>query len=192
VELAVIDEREAIAAAAKGDGAGFGMLVERYQEVAFRTAYLIVRDAQAAEDVAQDAFIRAYRRMHTFRPGEPFRPWLLRIVTNLALNDVRSRQRRAGLAERVGALAEAPPAAPDAGIAATDESAAVLAAMDELSEEDRTVLYLRHFLELPEREIATAIGKRPGTVKSRLHRASARLRKVIETKYAWLREVDDG
>jgi RNA polymerase sigma-70 factor (ECF subfamily) len=61
-------------------------------------------------------------------------------------------------------------------------------AIGELPEDDRVILHLRYYLELPEREIAAAIGKPPGTVKSRLHRASARLRAVIETRYPELRE----
>jgi RNA polymerase sigma-70 factor (ECF subfamily) len=64
--------------------------------------------------------------------------------------------------------------------------------MDELAPDDRAVLHLRYFLELPEREIAVAIDKAPGTVKSRLHRASQRLRAVIESKYPDLRERNDG
>lgn len=76
------DEAAAVERALAGDREAFGALVERHQEVAFRAAYLIVRDAQAAEDVAQEAFVRAYRELPRFRVGEPFRPWLLRIVQN--------------------------------------------------------------------------------------------------------------
>src|SRR5207302_10692524 len=73
-------------------------------------------------------------------------------------------------------------------VEARDEASTLLRAVNELPADDRVVLYLRYFVELPEREIAAAIGKAPGTVKSRLHRASARLREVIETKYPQLRE----
>ena len=72
------------------------------------------------------------------------------------------------------------------------KSAEVLAAIDRLPPDDKTILHLRYFLDLPEREIATAIGRPPGTVKSRLHRASARLREVIEREYPHLKERDDG
>ena len=187
-----MDEPEAIERAAAGDAASFGTLVERYQDVAFRTAYLIVRDAAAAEDVAQDAFVRAYRQLHTFRRGEPFRPWLLRIVTNLALNEVRSRTRRTGLLGRIGSIAERTVEAPHEAVAASDDASILLRAISELPEDDRVVLHLRYYLELPEREIAAAIGKPSGTVKSRLHRASRRLREVIEAKYPQLREGIDG
>ena len=181
-----------VAAAVEGDAASFGMLVERYQEPAFRAAYLLLRDAQAAEDVAQEAFVRAFRQLRTFRRDAPFRPWLLRIVHNLALNELRARGRRGGLLERFGRLAPRTVEAPEREVVAADEASAVLRAMEELPPDDRVVLHLRYFLELPEREIAEAIGRPPGTVKSRLHRASARLRDLIETKYPWLREPSNG
>lgn len=188
VKQQLVAEPEAIERALGGDRDAFGVLVEQYQEVAFRAAYLIVRDAQTAEDVAQDAFVRAYRGLGSFRAGEPFRPWLLRIVTNLAINEVRSRQRRTGLLDR---FARAAPAAVDPpGVTLKDEYASTLArAINELPIDDRVVLHLRYFLDLPEREIAMTIGKPPGTVKSRLHRASARLRSVIETRYPELAEA---
>ena len=189
MDSALREESEAIASARRGEAAAFGTLVERYQEVAFRTSYLIVRDAGAAEDVTQEAFIRAYRKLGTFREGEPFRPWLLRIVTNLAINEVRSRSRRFGLLERTRVLADQrSEPAPASEVEARDEASMLLRAVNELPADDRVVLYLRYFVELPEREIAAAIGQAPGTVKSRLHRASARLREVIETKYPQLRE----
>jgi RNA polymerase sigma-70 factor (ECF subfamily) len=188
VNPALIADDEAIERAVAGDHAAFGALVERYQEVAFRAAYLIVRDAASAEDVAQDAFIRAYRALRSFRRGEPFRPWLLRIVTNAAINEVRARQRRTGLLGRVAASTPATVDPPD--VALGDEHASMLArAINELPPDDRVVLHLRYFLELPEREIATAIGKAPGTVKSRLHRAGKRLRELIEAKYPQLAEA---
>jgi RNA polymerase sigma-70 factor (ECF subfamily) len=192
VDQALPDEAQAIADAAAGDAASFGTLVERYQQVAFRTAWLVVRDAAAAEDVAQEAFIRAFRSIGSFRAGEAFRPWLLRIVTNQALNHVRGRSRRHGVLGRFAALAPRSAPSPHEAVAASGESAAVLRALDELPPGDRVVLYLRHFVELPEREIAAAIGRPAGTVKSRLHRASARLRRIIETRYPELMERADA
>ena len=145
-------EARVIEDARGGDAAAFGQLVERYQEVAFRAAYLIVRDAQTAEDVAQDAFLRAFRGLRGFRAGSAFRPWLLRIVTNSALNELRARKRRGTLTERAGALASAPTPAPHEEVAAADEASTLARAIAELPDDDRTVLYLRYFLELPERE----------------------------------------
>ena len=187
------EDTDIVAAVLAGERAAFAELVGRYQEVAFRAAYLITRDAGAAEEAAQDGFVRAFNALPGFRLDEPFRPWLLRIVTNLALNQVRSRSRRAGLLERVG-LSRPPatePAAEDA-LLSTEYQRQLWAAIRELPEDDRIVLYLRYFLELPEKEIATVIGKAPGTVKSRLHRAGGRLRDVIEERYPWLRPAGEG
>lgn len=191
-----MDDGAAIAAVLAGDADAFGVVVERYQQVAFRAAYLIVRDAAAAEDVCQEAFIRAFRQLGRFRPGEPFRPWLLRIVTNLALNDIRARGRRRGLFGRLSSTEERTAPGPAQAVEAQERQRLLLAAMEELPPDDRVVLYLRHFLDLPEREIADAIGKRPGTVKSRLSRARGRLRAVVEARYPSLvptgSEVADG
>lgn len=177
------DEQRLVSLAQRGDQRAFGELVTRYQQVAFRAAYLIVRESGAAEDVAQEAFVRAYRGIGRFRVGEPFRPWLLRIVTNLGLNEVRARGRRVGLLERLGwgAAKSGPPA--DRPALVGEEQQELWNAVNELPADDRVVLYLRYFLELPEQEIALAIGKAPGTVKSRLSRASGRLRTVIGARY---------
>ncbi len=111
-------------------------------------------------------------------------------MKNLALNHVRSRGRREGLLAR---LLRATPATtpveagPERTAEAREQRDLLLRAVDELREEDRVVLYLRHFLDLPEAEIAGVIGRRPGTVKSRLNRAHGRLRELIERRYPELR-----
>jgi RNA polymerase sigma factor (sigma-70 family) len=181
------DEAGAISAARDGDREAFARLVDEYQEVAFRAAYLVTRDAAEAEDVIQDAFLRAHRALGSFRVGDPVRPWVLRIVTNAALNAVRSRTRQRGLLARFGRLRQPEVAQPEALMLESEGQRLLWRALNELSEDDRTVLYLRWFLELPEQEIAVVIGKAPGTVKSRLHRAGGRLRAVIEERYPALR-----
>jgi RNA polymerase sigma-70 factor (ECF subfamily) len=184
---ATATDAEAVAAARRGDQDAFCALVARYQEIAFRAAYLVLRDAGLAEDTAQEAFVRAYHALASFREGEPFRPWVLRIVTNLALNEARARNRRRGLLDRVARFRREPHSGVDREAELDEERALLWRAINELREEDRVVLYLRYFLELPEREIALAIGHPPGTVKSRLSRASGRLRDVIERRYPALR-----
>lgn len=185
-----MDDATAITAVRNGDAEAYAAVVERYQQVAFRTAYLVVRDADTAEDVAQEGFIRAYRQLARFRVGEPFRPWLLRIVTNLALNEVRARGRRRGLFERLAPTRETSVPGPALVVEQGERQRELLEAIGRLGHDDQVVLYLRHFLDLPEREIATTIGKRPGTVKSRLSRARHRLRAVIESSYPALIPAD--
>ncbi len=87
------DEANLIARVQHGDLQAYEGLVRQYESIAFRTAFLITRDQQDAIDVVQDAFVRAYRSISSFKLDKPFRPWLLRIVTNLSINRVRSDQR---------------------------------------------------------------------------------------------------
>lgn len=185
-----MDDDAAIAAVRDGDAEAYAAVVERYQQIAFRTAYLVVRDADLAEDVAQEGFIRAYRQLERFRTGEPFRPWLLRIVTNLALNEVRARSRRHGLFDRILPTREMATPGPGREVEQKEQQRELLEAIGQLGRDDQAVLYLRHFLDLPEREIAETIGKRPGTVKSRLSRARRRLRTVVESSYPSLIPAD--
>lgn len=186
------DDDAAIRSVAAGDRDAFGVLVTRYQEAAFRTAYFVLRDSAAAQDVAQDAFIRAYDGLARFEVGRPFRPWLLRIVTNLALNEVRARGRRGGLWTRLSTAPEESAPAPERDLEARERHESMVDAINELPMDDRLVLYLRYFLDLPEAEIAIAIGKRSGTVKSRLNRARARLHTLIDERYPALRPEVTG
>jgi len=187
-----LSDSEAILRAREGDGSAYAALVTNHQESAFRAAFLVLRDASAAEDIAQEAFVRAYRELRRFRAGESFRPWLLRIVTNLALNEKRAGGRRTALFERAGRLqADTTEPAPDELVVSDEQAVAVWRAVDRLDDGDRLVLYLRYFLDLNEKEMAVAIGKPAGTVKSRLHRAGRRLREIIERDYPELRDLND-
>ncbi len=191
-----LHDAELIEVAKDGDIHAYGDLVERYREVAFRTAYLITRSSAEAEDAAQDAFVKAYYALGRFRPDAAFRPWILRIVTNEARNRVRSATRRHGLALR---LAEHRPSgeagpSPEAATLERETRRALLTALGSLREIDRIVIAYRYFLELTESEIATALGVRPGTVKSRLSRGLARLRAALPAGFDTLetRALDDG
>ena len=171
-------EREWIEAARRGDASAFEELVRQYQEIAFRTAYLVVGDADEARDAAQDGFLRAHAALGRFRAGADFRPWLLRIVANAARNRRRSAARRAGLAQRAfreSASGDAAPS-PEVLLLAAERRRELLAAINRLREEDRLVIALRWFVELNEEEMAAVLDCPRGTVKSRLSRATGRLR----------------
>jgi RNA polymerase sigma factor (sigma-70 family) len=165
--------------AQRGEERAYAMLVERHQQVAFRTAYAVCGDATEAEDAAQEAFVKAYRALGRFRAGSPWRPWLLRIVANEARNRRRSAGRREHLALRVASLVPEPEPAPDAAVLVRDERAELTAALGRLEPPHREVVVLRHVLELSEAECAAVLGVRPGTVKSRLSRALDRLREDL-------------
>ncbi len=175
------EESDLVERARRGDAVAYEQLVHRYQGIAIRIAYLIAGDAAEAEDAAQEGFVKAYRALGRFRAGEPFRPWLLRIVANEARNRRRSSGRRASLALRAAARdpsGEAAPS-PEGAVLAREERTALLAAVNDLGEDDRLVIACRYFLELSEQETAAALGIRHGTVKSRTSRALARLRTQI-------------
>jgi RNA polymerase sigma-70 factor (ECF subfamily) len=179
-----LDEQAICLQAQRGDAQAFESLVLRHEEIAFRVAYLIVRDEAEAQDVAQEAFVRAYRSLGRFDTRQPFRPWLLRIVTNVALNSRRSAGRRAAAGERYERQAgQGAAPSPEAAVQQSEETRRVWEAVGQLDAKDQTLVYLRYFLGVSEQEAAAAIGRPAGTVKSRLHRALRRLRDVIERGY---------
>ena len=168
--------------AQRGDVAAYEEVVRRYQEVAFRTAYVITGSGPDAEDAVQEGFVKAYRALATFRAGAEPRPWLLRIVANEARNRIRSAGRRQRLALRLAEGYRPGDAAPspEAAAVAAEERRRLLQLVNGLSEEDRLVIASRYFLELSGEETAAALGIPEGTVKSRLSRALSRLRHRAE------------
>ena len=175
---------ELVGLARAGDIDALCELVERHRTVALRVGYAIV--GPEAEDVVQEAFVKAYRYLDRFRDGEPFRPWLLTIVANEARNRRRSTSRRGALQLRV-ATRDTVGGSPMTGAASTEEIAVaneerkwLVRAVAELPDRDREVVALRFFADLSEAETAAALACPVGTVKSRLSRAIARLRVSLE------------
>jgi RNA polymerase sigma-70 factor (ECF subfamily) len=171
---------ELVELARRGGVHAYGRLVERYRDVAFRTAYLVCRNAADAEDAAQEAFVKAYYALDRFRADRPLRPWILRIVTNEARNRRRSAGRRERLALRAAERGgeEAAPS-PEIAITTAETRRALLGALETLPERERIVVAYRYLLDLSEAEAAAALGIRPGTAKSRLSRGLRRLRAAM-------------
>jgi RNA polymerase sigma factor (sigma-70 family) len=169
--------------ARRGDERAFEELIRMYQGIAFRTAYLLTGSAEDAEDAAQTGFVKAWQALPRFRPGSPFKPWLLRIVANEAHNRRRSAGRVQALALRATAAEPSGDAVPSPEGAALgrEQREALLAAVQRLDERDRDVLTCRYLLELSEEETATVLDLRRGTVKSRTARALARLRTEVDS-----------
>ena len=158
----------------------YGELVRRHQRAAVRVAAVATGEVDEAEDAAQEGFVKAWQAIGRFRAGEPFRPWLLRIVANTARNRQRTSRRQRGLALRAASLAVVPAGAPADAVEAREDRERLVAALGRLGARDRLILAYRWFEDLSEAEIATAMGCRPGTVKSRLSRAMGRLRAEME------------
>jgi len=164
-----------------GDRRAFEQLVEKYQKTVFNIALRMVRDSEDAEDIAQAAFIRVYRKLDTFNPELKFFSWLYRIVVNESLNFLRQRRRHETLDER--STAEADQAAVE-GMPGDEEPGEeteqkIQSGLMELSVEYRAVVVLRHFQEMSYAEIAEALSLSPGTVMSRLFRARERLARAL-------------
>jgi len=139
--------------------------VTAFQPVVFRAAYLILRDTQAAEDVAQDTFIRAYNAALRMDPGDGVRSWLYRIAVNTSLNELRRRKRETSAISRMEKDTSFDPSD------RSDTRTVVSDAIDRLPDRLRVAVICRYFLDLSEAEMARVLQVRPGTVKSRLHEA---------------------
>jgi RNA polymerase sigma factor (sigma-70 family) len=176
-----LEEEELVERARDGDVTAYEQLVRMYQTLAARTAYVITGGAADAQDAVQEAFVKAYYSLGRFRHGAPFRPWLLRIVANEAINRRRSARRQAGLALRAaeGRPPEDAVPSPEGAALEQDQRRELIEAMNRLRPEDRLVIAYRYWFDLSEAEMADALGCARGTVKSRLSRALARLRDIM-------------
>lgn len=173
------DEAELVRRAQAGDETAFGMLIDRHQGIALRTATLMAGNASDAEDATQTAFVKAFFALGRFRPGAPFRPWLLRIVVNEARNQRRSGARRASLALRAfeaGRATDVSAPSAERTLLERERAHSLVDALNELPDRERDVLVCRYLLGLTEQETAAALKLRLATVRSRRTRALKRLR----------------
>lgn len=179
----ITDEAAVIARVRAGDPEAYAELVRAHTGIALRAAAALGAGADA-EDVVQQAFVKAYCGLGRFKEGSAFKPWFMSIVANETRNTVRAAMRRNTLAGREAALVEAEPVIPESAdpAVATLESerrGVLAAALEKLSEEHRLVVTYRYLLEMDERETAQALGWPRGTVKSRLNRALRKLERLL-------------
>ncbi len=153
-------ERAWVRGAQAGSASDFEALFRAYWPGAYRAAYLVVHDAAAAEDIAQEAFLAAVRNLDRFDRRRPFGPWLHRIVVNRAIDWSRRRALRGEVELHESPVEQAPP----------DVGPDTVARMQELSPEHRAVIVLRHLLGYTPGEIARILELPRGTVNSRLRR----------------------
>lgn len=144
---------------------------------AYRTACLVLRDPVEAQDAVQDAFLRVWRFRSSIPDGDGRKAWLYRVVVNACVSRIRSEQSRTGKDVGEASLATLADRAPQPQVVAEHSQLAgdVIAALADLPESLRIPVVLRFYVGLSEREIAVAIDRRPGTVKSRLYDAKQRL-----------------
>jgi RNA polymerase sigma-70 factor (ECF subfamily) len=185
-------DADVIARARKGDHDAFRVLVERYQERAYRLALRVLRDEEAARDVVQEGFLKVYRSLDRFEGRSSFYTWLYRVMMNLCL-DAKRRDRSDRQVEwDDGAPVEADPGSADAAsplyqersgpVGALERSELrgfVARAIEQLPDDARQTLLLREVEGLSYAEIAECLDVPKGTVMSRLHHARRRVREVL-------------
>ena len=179
-----IDEPAVVAAARAGDRAAFASLVKAYQRRAYAAAYSYTNNRDEAMDVAQDAFVKAYRAMARFDPQLPFYPWLYRIIRNTALNHLKKKKRRGeqsldSMMEQ-GFDACDDRRSPDGEAELRQLKNALAGAMESLTPAQQEIIRLRHLMEMSYTEIADVLGVPQGTVMSRLHGARKALKAAVE------------
>lgn len=157
--------------------------MDRYGDSVLKTIYVIVRDREASEDIAQDVFVRAWRKLHSFRRDSSPGTWLYRIAVNLAKNYLRkNRDLPMGPDQVAIESGPWPGAGPETIAVANSERARVRASVAALGTELRTVVALYYLDDLPVDEVARVLQIPPGTVKSRLARARAAMKvDLVET-----------
>lgn len=169
-------ERVLVRGALAGDAAAVEALFAAHWPACHRAALLITRDADAAQDIAQESFLAALAALHRFDRRRPLGPWLRTIVARRAIDHSRARAARREVDGALLAFAAAPQ---PTTLRPSDE---LLAAIADLPVEQRTVVVLRHLLELTPREVATALDVPVGTVNSRMRRALDALRTVLDAE----------
>ena len=162
-----------IEAARRGDKKAFGQLVRRHQKRLFRFVLGLTGSFDQAEDIVQDAFVKAYQALDTFETGRDFYPWLSTIARNKALNAMARDERKESLdkIQEQGYDSPSDDPGPLAELISSENQQRFYAALKTLPEQYRTVFVLRHFEELSYDEIAKQLKIAPGTVDSRLYRA---------------------
>ncbi len=163
------------------DRAAFAEVFERYHDRVFHSAYVVTRRPEAADDVTQLVFVELYTALRRYDLDRPFLPWLYRIVHNVSV-DYLKRNRRGGEttpamdAQLETLMGPDPAPSPADHVEQAELRRTIWRAMGNLSADQRAVLMLCYYADLHEHEMATALHVRPGTVKSRLHRARQALR----------------
>lgn len=171
-------EQELIERAKRGDTGAYDALVSHYLPKVISIAWGIVRNAHDAEDLAQEALVSAYQNIARFRSGQPFGPWVYRIVTNRALDLIKHRTKFPDVE-----LADTAPAdrrdEADVHAASAEIARRIDAALEELPQMQRLVARLHLVEELDHRDIAAITGLSDGTVRSHLSLARAKLKQRL-------------
>ncbi len=181
VDVSALDDRALVAAATAGDCTAFDVLVRRHQRTVYGVCYRFSGDHADASDLAQDAFVRAYRGLARFKGDAAFSTWLYRIAVNVCLTRAALKTPALDPIEPLE-LADLSGDRPDDPLRRAQDAARVKAAIARLPEKQRMTVILRVYHELPHDAIARALGSTVGTVKANFFHALRNLRKLLEER----------
>lgn len=182
-----MDDRAVIEQALAGDNDAFGILVERYQTKIYNLALRMCGNEDDAFDLAQESFLRAWRNLGSFQFESAFSTWLFRLCSNICLDFLRAKKRRAAVSltmtddegEENQLEIPDPGKTPEEAVFAAEDRELLTRALNELPADQREILTLRAIDDLSYSEIARILNLQEGTVKSRLSRARTALRKKL-------------
>ncbi|HEY9730446.1 MAG TPA: sigma-70 family RNA polymerase sigma factor [Drouetiella sp.] len=176
------DDQTLIGLALGGDTKAFELLVRRYQKLVYNLLFQMVRSHEAAADLTQESFLKAYKSLRTFRRGANFKPWILRIATNSCLNYVRDNKQVSSL----DAMLESEPAMEPVSTIDVEREVELkisqqelFTALEQLSSRQRNIFVLRYHNDLSYEDIATIAGESVQSVKSMLFRIRDKLRRIL-------------
>ena len=172
------DEEALVRRSLKGDQDAFGELVSAYQDVLFNVALRMLNDREDARDATQNAFLKAWRKLHTFDGQSRFFSWIYRILVNETLNLIRGRRSQVPLDERMASRERSPADQAEA----TEIGGIVQEGLMELRTDYREVIVLRHFHQMSHCEIAGLLNLPEKTVKSRLYTARQLLGRILRRR----------
>ena len=178
----MMDELRAIAQAKQGDPEAFAFLVNTYETSVYRLALRMCGNARDAEEVAQEAFLAAWKGLPSFRGQSKFSSWLYQLTTNAAIDFLRREKRHRAATPIDDELELAAPGTPHQAAEEAELRQALQQALDALTPEHRQIFLLRQMRQLSYEEIGRLLGLEPGTVKSRLSRAKKQLRQILTQK----------
>jgi RNA polymerase sigma-70 factor, ECF subfamily len=176
VLVIVPTDDDLIALVLAGRGEAFGTLVERYERAVYHLAYRTLREVEEAKDACQEAWMKAYRALASFRPGAKFATWIFTICYRVCCDRLAKRKRFTG--EEPPDVAD-PGAGPENAFVASEDAARLRAAIAALPEKYRAVITLFHLQGKQYEEIAAVLGLPLGTVKTHLFRAKDLLRAAL-------------
>lgn len=191
MDYAQLDDRNLAKQATKGRDRAFRELLTRYEKPVFSLVFRMIRDREKAEDVAQEAFVKAFNAIATYDPSYKFSSWLFKIANNLAVDQLRKREpdtvsihgspgaHSREEQERTGFTLASTDEAPDAYVENRELGGQIEAAIGKLRPEYRTAVLLRHVEGLSYQEVADIMEIPLGTVKTYIHRGRAQLKELL-------------